>query len=121
MADDKTVLDTDLEKEEIEEEKAEFLQKKETKDEKKKEIRKGEKQADISDETGRESLLENDEISPQEEAFSEGAEDKGELGVCAYCGKPLSQQKDKIIEREIDGEKVWFCSEEHASKGKKVK
>ena len=120
MANDKSVLDTDLEKEGIEEEKAEFLQKDKSKDEEKEGIARNEKDAGLEDETGREALLEDDEISPQEEAFAEGAEDRGELGVCAYCGKPLSQEKDEIIEREIDGEKVWFCCEEHASKGKKA-
>ncbi|MBD3361408.1 hypothetical protein GF358_01300 [Candidatus Woesearchaeota archaeon] len=120
MADKKTVLDTDLEKEGIEEEKAKFLQKEPTSGEKNKEMRKGERDADITSEEGREELIKNDEISPQEEAFAEGAEDKGELGTCAYCGKPLSQDPEKVVEKEIDGEKVWFCSEEHAKKGKKT-
>ena len=70
-------------------------------------------------EEGREELVEKGEIKPWEEGFSEGAEQKGELGTCAHCGKPLSQKESEVVEREIDGEKVWFCSDKCAAKGPK--
>ncbi|MBN1644941.1 ATP-dependent DNA helicase [Candidatus Woesearchaeota archaeon] len=101
-------------------EKEDYLKPEPTSDETQGEIQEGAKDADTTTEEGREDLLENDEISPEEEAFAEGAEEKGELGVCAYCGKPLSQDQTEIVEREINGEKVWFCCDECASKGKKA-
>jgi len=112
---EKTILDTNLKKEGIAEETEE-----KTADEKEEAIHEGEMDSDTSTEAGREELMENDEISPEEEAFSEGAEDNGELGVCAHCGKPLSQNKEEVVEKEIDGEKVWFCCDECAAKGKKA-
>ncbi|MFC1769369.1 hypothetical protein ACFLZX_06430 [Nanoarchaeota archaeon] len=69
---------------------------------------------DVYSEEEREKLVESDSISPTEEAFMEGAEDKGELGVCAKCGKPLSQKKEEVVEKEIDGEIMWFCSSDCA-------
>ncbi|MBW2968589.1 hypothetical protein KY304_02505 [Candidatus Woesearchaeota archaeon] len=117
---EETVLNTDLEKEDIEEEKAEHLKPEQTSDEQKKDIQEGNKDADTTSEQGREELSENDEISPAEEAFAEGAEDKGELGTCAHCGKPLDQDKSNVVEREINNEKVWFCCDECANKGKKA-
>ncbi len=120
MAEKKTVLDTDLEKEGIAEEKAEHLKPETTSDEKTEAIQEGTKDADITTEEGREDLTENDEISPTEEAFAEGAEEKGELGTCAQCGKPLSQNREEVVEREINGEKVWFCCDDCANKGKKA-
>lgn len=68
----------------------------------------------IYTEEGREDLTENDEISPQEEAFMEGAEDRGELQSCSECGKQIGDDKEAVVEREIDGEIKYFCSEEHA-------
>jgi DNA excision repair protein ERCC-2 len=102
------------------EEKEEYLKPEPTSDEKTEDIQEGTKDADITSEEGREDLVENDEISPTEEAFAEGAEEKGELGVCASCGKPLSQDRTEIVEREINTEKVWFCCNECANKGKKT-
>lgn len=102
------------------EEKEDYLQEDPTSDEKTEEIQEGKRDADTTTEEGREDLVENDEISPEEEAFSEGAEDQGELGVCAHCREPLSQEQEKVVEREIDGEKVWFCCDECAKKGKKA-
>lgn len=117
---EESVLDTDLEKEDIAEETEDYLEEEKTADEKTEEMEEGKMDEDTTTEEGREQLLEDDEISPAEEAFAEGAEDKGELGVCAQCGKPLSQEQDEVIEREISGEKVWFCSDECARKGKKA-
>lgn len=102
------------------EEKEEYLKPEPTSDEKTEDIQEGTKDADTTSEEGREDLVENDEISPTEEAFAEGAEEKGELGVCAACGKPLSQDRTEIVEREINNEKVWFCCNECANKGTKA-
>lgn len=74
---------------------------------------------DVYTEEGREELLEDGEVSAVEQAWTEGAEGKGHKGVCAHCGKPLSQEEDEVIEREIDGELVWFCGNECAKKGPK--
>ena len=76
---------------------------------------------DVYTPEGREELEEEEgEIAPWEEGFMEGAEQKGELGECAFCEKPLSEDHDKIIEREMKGRIVWFCSEKCARAGKKV-
>ena len=68
----------------------------------------------IYTEKGREELIESDEISPTEEGFMEGAEDRGEQNCCSECGKLLGEDKENIYEREFDGEIKLFCSEEHA-------
>ena len=85
-------------------------------DDTKKEMEEGKLEEDITSEEGREKLVEDDEISPREEAFSEGAEQKGELATCAQCGKVLSQSKQGTVEREVDGELFWFCCEDCANK-----
>ena len=69
----------------------------------------GEKEEDVYDETGREKLTEDAEIEPREEGFAEGYEERGELSKCANCRTPLSESS--TIEREINGELVWFCSD----------
>ena len=70
----------------------------------------GGKEEEPYDEEGREKLVEDDEISPREEAFMEGAEEKGELGACANCGNPLDQDdRSKVVEKKIKGEIKWFC------------
>lgn len=81
----------------------------------------GKRDTDVYTEEGRDELLEDDEVSSIEQAWTEGAEGRGHKGVCAYCGKPLRQEEDKVFERKIDHELVWFCSEEHAKKGPKKK
>jgi len=78
-----------------------------------------ERDEDVYTEEGREELLKDDEVSNVEQAWTEGAEGKGHKGVCAHCGKPLSQEDDEVQERKIDGELVWFCCEECAKKGPK--
>lgn len=84
------------------------------------EMETGEKEAEVYDEAGREKLMEDDEISPDEEAFMEGAEEKGELGTCVQCGKPLDQDdRSKIKEKEYDGEIKWFCSDKCIKKFEK--
>lgn len=77
----------------------------------------GEKDADVYSEEGREELTENDEMSAEEEGFVEGAEGQDEKGVhgnCPTCGKTLGDREDGIVEREINGEKVFFCCDECA-------
>ena len=76
----------------------------------------GNQEADIYTVEGREELEESDEISPWEEGFSEGAEGS-ESGVCAHCGKPLGDIGD-VVEREINGEKLFFCCDKCAESGK---
>jgi hypothetical protein len=85
----------------------------------KEEMDSNERDEDVYTKEGREELLEDDEVSNVEQAWTEGAEGKGHKGVCAHCGKPLSQEEDEVIEREIDGELVWFCCEKCAKKGPK--
>ena len=92
----------------------------ETSEEKSLDIEIGEKEEDVSTEEGREKMMEGGEIAPWEEGFLEGAEEvKGELGECAHCGKVLNQNQEEVVEREINGELVWFCSDTCASKGPK--
>ena len=62
---------------------------------------------DIYLEEGREDLIEDDEISPEEEGFMEGAHDDGQGAKCRKCGKPLG---DNFIERRIGDEVYRFCS-----------
>lgn len=67
-----------------------------------------EKEEDIYSEEGRESLVEDDEITPAEEGFMEGAHDDGQGAKCRKCGKPLL---DDFVETEINGEICRFCSD----------
>lgn len=72
---------------------------------------------DIYSEEGREDLVDDDEISPEEEGFMEGAHDDGQGAKCRKCGKVLG---DDFIERKVGEDIYRFCSEECAeSYGKK--
>ena len=77
----------------------------------------GEQEADVYTAEGREELEESGEISPSEEGFSEGATGS-ETAVCAHCGEPLGDREESVIEREVKGEKLLFCSEKCAQAGK---
>ena len=79
------------------------------------EMEAGEAEETVYDKEGREKLEEDDEISPEEAGFMEGAEDDGEQGKCAHCGAALLDA-EHTFEREIDGKVYWFCSEDHAEK-----
>ena len=68
---------------------------------------------EIYSEEGRKKLVEEDEIEPWEEGFMEGADEDGQHAKCRKCGKPLA---DDVVEREIEGELYWFCSDECAEK-----
>lgn len=80
-------------------------------------IQVGEKEENVYTEEGRESLVEDDEIEPWEEGFSEGADHEGSLGTCAHCDKVLGEDKGSIVEKEYDGEVWFFCSEGCAKAG----
>ncbi len=82
----------------------------ESKDELREEMESGEKDETVYDETGREKLVEDGEISPEEEGFMEGAEDDGEQGKCANCGAALLDA-EHTVETKIDGKQHFFCSE----------
>lgn len=62
---------------------------------------------------GREELVADGEMSPEEEGFMEGAEGDGEDAKCAHCGAIL-MDAEHTFEREIDGKIHRFCSEHHA-------
>jgi len=73
---------------------------------------------DIYSEEGREELVDDDEISPEEEGFMEGAEGGGQGAKCRKCGKILS---DDFIEKKVGKEIYRFCSDECAEKYAKGK
>ena len=82
----------------------------ENKDELRKKMDVGEKDETVYDETGREKLVEDGEMSPEEAGFMEGAEDDGEQGKCQNCGAALLDAAG-TYETKIDGKTFWFCSE----------
>jgi hypothetical protein len=68
---------------------------------------------DIYSEEGREELVDDDEISPTEEGFMEGAHDGGQGAKCRRCGKILD---DDFIERKFGDNILRFCSDECVEK-----
>jgi hypothetical protein len=68
---------------------------------------------DIYSGEGREELVDDDEISPTEEGFMEGAHDGGQGAKCRRCGKILD---DDFIERKFGDEILRFCSDECVQK-----
>jgi hypothetical protein len=64
---------------------------------------------------GREKLVEEDEMSPWEAAFMEGAEGEGQNAKCRTCGKMLDREH-AVIEKVIEGELYKFCSDECVEK-----
>lgn len=83
------------------------------------EMQTGEKESDVYSEEGRKELVSGGEIEEWEQGFSEGAEGRGGQANCAHCGKLLGQ-RDKVVERKINNELHFFCSESCAEKhGKK--
>lgn len=76
----------------------------------------GEAETDVYTEEGREELIEDDEVSEWEEGFSRG-EDEPELAHCAACGRVLSQDSSRLVEREINHITYVFCSKQCANKG----
>ncbi len=65
---------------------------------------------DIYSEEGREELMDDDEISPEEEGFMEGASGLGQGAKCRNCGKILKDYTE-VYEKEVKGEIYLFCSE----------
>lgn len=82
----------------------------EEKDDIRADMESGEKEETVYDDTGREKLMEDDEISPEEEGFMEGAEEDGEQGKCANCGAAL-MDAESTFETKLDGKTYWFCSD----------
>ena len=72
---------------------------------------------EIYSEKGREKLVEGDEIEPWEEGFMEGADSDGQQAKCRKCGKALLGTD--IVEKEVNEELCWFCSDECAAKYEK--
>jgi len=88
----------------------------ETQEEKTQDIREGEAEKDVYTEEAREEMLDEDAIEPWEEAFMEGAEGRGQQTSCRYCGKALSDDKSKVVERKIGEHDLWFCCDDCAEK-----
>ncbi|MBT7902253.1 hypothetical protein HN587_00165 [Candidatus Woesearchaeota archaeon] len=80
----------------------------------------GKREADVYDNEGLEKLREDDEIQTWEQGFSEGANEGGHLGKCANCGTIINNL-DTVIEEELNGEKIWCCSDACATKYKEKK
>lgn len=55
-----------------------------------------------------EKVLE-DSLESSEEGFMRGYSNEDETDECAECGSAVSEEKR--IEKEVDGEKLAFCSE----------
>ncbi|MBD3313474.1 hypothetical protein GF345_03460 [Candidatus Woesearchaeota archaeon] len=108
----------DIEEESIDE-KNEFIEdtdeRPETDDEKDKMMEEGKLEEDVYSDVGRENLVKDGEIEDWEEGFAKGAEEGGRDAKCRYCGKILIE-KENVVEREIDGDLYFFCSDEHAGK-----
>ncbi len=77
----------------------------------------GDKEADVYTEEGREELtVDGDEIAPWEEGFIEGAEGS-ESSHCENCDKTLGDREESVIEKEVKGKILLFCSEKCAKAG----
>lgn len=87
----------------------------ETSEEVKEEMEEGTRDEEVYSEEGREKLEEDDEISPEEAGFMEGAEGLGQDAKDALTGEPLMDD-DRVFEREINGKRYRFASEENADK-----
>ena len=98
----------------------EFIQSKdkagETEEQREDDIEQGKAEEDVYTEAGRENLLDEDAIDPWEEAFMEGAEGRGQMTSCRYCGKSLSDEPSQVVERKIEEHDLRFCSDECAEK-----
>lgn len=64
---------------------------------------------EITDENNPEDLVEDGEISPEEEGFMQGYHQEDKEASCAYCHK-IILDPDEAIHKEIDGETYLFCS-----------
>ncbi len=68
-------------------------------------------QGDVYSDGSRSEMVEDDEMSPEEEGFMEGFEKDSKKVRCAYC-KKIIIDPDDAIEKEQEGEVFLFCSEE---------
>ena len=66
----------------------------------------------VYSEEARGELLEDDEITSEEEGFMQGYENP-DVAKCAFCHKPLIDP-ESVVERVINGQVHYFCSEECA-------
>lgn len=69
------------------------------------------KDESVYSEEARDEMLEDDEITSEEEGFMQGYENP-DAAKCAFCHKPLLDES--IVERMIDGHIYRFCSEDCA-------
>ena len=114
-----TIFEKDKESE-FEDEPEEFLEPEEhagTHTEHRLHVSVGKDEENVYTAEGREEMEEGDEIVPWEEGFAEGAEETGELGSCAHCGKVLGDRETNVFEREYKDELMLFCSEKCARAG----
>jgi len=75
----------------------------------------GERNEDVYSEEGREKLVEDGEVEPEEAGFMAGAESGGQLAKDALTGEPL-MDTDNVVETEINGQMYRFVNEENAQK-----
>lgn len=104
----------------MEEQQKEDLDEEETSEEKKEEMEQGERDEDPETPEGREKLVEDGEMSPEEAGFTQGASEEGQLAKDALTGEPLMDVED-VVEIEIDGKKYRFVNEENARKFREKK
>ncbi len=69
---------------------------------------------DVYTAEGREELVEEGEISAEEQGFAAGATNSDSVH-CTQCDKVLN--KEETVEREINHKKYVFCSKDCAAKG----
>ncbi len=72
-----------------------------------------EKEQDIYSKEGREKLVEDGEITPEEDGFMQGESNEGQDAKCRNCGTALLDEK-KIVEKVIKEEKCLFCCDKCA-------
>jgi hypothetical protein len=72
---------------------------------------------DVYEAEGREDLVEDDEITPEEEGLMEGYDKEVKEAKCAKCGKALIDE-ETVIEREYKDKVYRFCSEKCAGEYK---
>ncbi|MBS1266054.1 MAG: hypothetical protein MAG795_00019 [Candidatus Woesearchaeota archaeon] len=64
---------------------------------------------DIYSHKAREKMVDSDEIEPWEQGFMQGAEGLGQDAKCRRCGEVFTG-KDSVVESEIKGDIMRFCS-----------
>lgn len=70
----------------------------------------------FGDDTDSTEKVVEDALESSEEGFLRGYSDEEEVDECAECGSAVSEEKR--IEKEVDGEKLTFCSESCAEEFK---